>query len=114
MIDHFLPLLWRERISLVQSLRVLSRCPLLRFLPRAVHVLREIGCQFVVIARNHGERRDQKNVGLIVSGIVLESFEVQHRRQQRDAVKRYAAVGEISGDARGTRGSVAFAEKEER
>ena len=76
-----------------------------------VHVLREIGRQLVVIARDHGERRNQKNVRLIVGGVVFERLEIQHRREQRDAVERNAAIGEISGDAGRARRAVAFSEQ---
>ena len=68
----------------------------------------------MMIAGDNGEGRNQENVGLIVGVGLFERFEIQHGGEQRDAVERNAAIGEVTGDACGARGSVAFAEEEER
>ena len=85
-----------------------------RLLPRLVHVLHQVGRQFLVITRNHGEGGNQQDVGLVVALGVFQRLEAERGREQGDAVERDALVREIAGDAGGARGSVTLAEEEER
>ena len=114
LLDGFFAFLRSECVSLCQSLSVIAECPLFRFLARAVHVLREVGRELVVIRGDHGEGRNQENIRLVVSVGLFEGFEIQHTGEQGDAVERDAAIGKISGDSGGARGSVAFAQNEQR
>ena len=114
LIDDLLPLLRGERVALVQCLRVLSGSPLLRLLPRFIHILRQVRRQFVVVARDRRERRNQKNVRLIVGEVVFQRLEIQDSGKQGDPVERNPLIRQIARNTRRPCSPVAFSQDKQR
>src|SRR6266496_4916900 len=67
-----------------------------------------------MVAGDHGEARDQQDVGLVVGLRILERLEIDCNRKKSNSIERYTLPCEQAGDARRTGRAVTFSKQEQR
>src|SRR2546421_9081827 len=109
LVNDRLPLVGRQRVSLVQGLEIIARGKFLRLLERGLQIVLKIGRQLVVIPRVGGVARQMQRIREAIGEVGAKRAEIEDGGDEHDPVEGDALINEITREAGGAEGAVTFA-----